>query len=389
MLPLVGGISRKSPSSSTGSTHACGDDPRVDTPVTFKLASHRLLVICAHPDDESFGLGAVIAAFVTAGTTARLLCFTRGEASTLGAAPELSTRRSGELSAAADALGISEVRLLDHPDSGLADVPTPSLAGEIDRMLGDADLILTFDSGGITGHPDHQAATRAAIAAGRRHGIAVLGWAIPDDVAAQLNREVPAAFVGTPPDRSDLVLAVDRATQHTAMAHHASQLASNPVPLRRLELQGDLEHLNFLHRPAGTERPTVHAGPDAIDTAVDNARAGHPAEICGLIGGSDRRLDQAVAVENIATPPPGRCGFHMDPTGQLRATRAFEDHGLDITGVYHSHPSTPPVPSAQDIRLAADPDATHLIISIKTTPAAMAAWRVDGDLAEQAHILID
>jgi LmbE family N-acetylglucosaminyl deacetylase len=41
------------------------------------------LAVIAHPDDESFGLGAVLAAF-GAGTQVRVLCFTRGEASTLG-----------------------------------------------------------------------------------------------------------------------------------------------------------------------------------------------------------------------------------------------------------------------------------------------------------------
>lgn len=355
----------------------------------FTLASHRILAVCAHPDDESFGLGAVIAAFGVASTPTRLLCFTRGEASTLGAAPGLPHRRRSELAAAAGVLGIADVRALDHPDGGLADVSTRVLADEIDRMLGDVDLILTFDVGGITGHPDHQAATRAAIDAGRRHGLPVLGWIIPDHIAAQLNRELSTGFVGASTSRSDLVLVVDRATQHAAMAHHVSQLQDNPVPLRRLELQGDLEHLCYLYRPDGRERIDVRAHPDVIDTAVAHALAAHPAEICGLIGGHDHRLDEATAVANIATPPPGRCGFHMDSRGQLRATRDFEESGLDITGVYHSHPASSPVPSAQDIDLAGDPDITHLIISTKLGHPETAAWRINANLAEQVSILAD
>jgi len=42
------------------------------------------LAVIAHPDDESFGLGAVLAALSGAGAQVRVLCFTRGEASTLG-----------------------------------------------------------------------------------------------------------------------------------------------------------------------------------------------------------------------------------------------------------------------------------------------------------------
>jgi len=44
-----------------------------------------VLAVCAHPDDESFGLGATLAAFAAAGSSTALLCFTHGETSTLGA----------------------------------------------------------------------------------------------------------------------------------------------------------------------------------------------------------------------------------------------------------------------------------------------------------------
>lgn len=42
------------------------------------------LAVVAHPDDESFGLGAILAALTSRGTTVRVLCFSHGEASSLG-----------------------------------------------------------------------------------------------------------------------------------------------------------------------------------------------------------------------------------------------------------------------------------------------------------------
>ena len=67
-----------------------------------KLPSwNRVLVVVAHPDDESFGLGAIIDAFTRQGTAVDVLCFTQGEASTLGASPDLAVIRAEELHAAA------------------------------------------------------------------------------------------------------------------------------------------------------------------------------------------------------------------------------------------------------------------------------------------------
>ncbi len=59
----------------------------------------RVLVVVAHPDDESFGLGAVLSSFVDAGADVSVLCFTQGEASTLhgveGDLADRPTRRAG------------------------------------------------------------------------------------------------------------------------------------------------------------------------------------------------------------------------------------------------------------------------------------------------------
>ena len=56
------------------------------------------LAVYAHPDDDTFGLGAVLGALVDAGTAVGGLCFTRGEASTLGGRPDdLGAVRAAEL----------------------------------------------------------------------------------------------------------------------------------------------------------------------------------------------------------------------------------------------------------------------------------------------------
>lgn len=149
-----------------------------------------LLVVCAHPDDESFGLGGVLGAFVDRGTRVRVLCFTHGEASTLGEGVALGEHRAAELAVAASALGVQDARLYAYPDGRLAAVALEELVARVAEQAGDAELLVAFDVGGITAHPDHIRATEAALAFGTDRRLPVLGWALPEEVAAQLNAEL-------------------------------------------------------------------------------------------------------------------------------------------------------------------------------------------------------
>lgn len=221
------------------------------------VAARSVLVVCAHPDDESFGLGGVIGALHDTGSTVSLLCFTHGEASTLGGSPpNLGTLRSQELRRASAILGLHKFLLLDHADGHLADVPLPQLTGEVIQMVErtGATTLLGFDPAGITGHPDHRRATEAALSAAQSTGLPVLGWILPLTVAAALNQEFETHFIGRPEPVADVMLAVDRERQWKAIAEHRSQATDNPVLDRRLQLMGSTEWLSWLRRPTDTGR---------------------------------------------------------------------------------------------------------------------------------------
>ncbi len=212
----------------------------------------RVLVVVAHPDDETFGLGAVIDLLTRTGAEVRVLCFTRGEASTLNEiGASLHTVREGELRQAGALLGVAGVELLDYSDGRLAAIPEAELAAQVLQALTSyrADGLLVFDETGITGHPDHRAATRAAVRAASSRGLPVLAWALPGLVADQLRAETGQPFAGQPPDRLDISLPVDRSAQRRAAAEHASQISPASVLWRRLALLGDYEHLRWLSRP--------------------------------------------------------------------------------------------------------------------------------------------
>src|SRR6266566_525795 len=94
-----------------------------------------VLAVVAHPDDETFGLGAVLGALTADGAVVHLLCYTRGEASTLNeSGASLRQARAEELRQASSALGVATVTLLDYPGP-----PGQHVAGRAGRQRHQAD----------------------------------------------------------------------------------------------------------------------------------------------------------------------------------------------------------------------------------------------------------
>jgi LmbE family N-acetylglucosaminyl deacetylase len=211
-----------------------------------------VLAVVAHPDDESFGLGAVIDRLAAGGTVVHVLCYTHGEASTLNeTGTDLHRVRESELRRASAELGAASVTLLDYPDGRLAGISPGELAAHAAASAAAARAggLLVFDDTGITGHPDHRAATAAAVLAGQQAGLPVLAWALPQAVAGQLKAETGSDFAGQPPEMIDLCVRVSRSKQRRAALLHASQVSPGAVLWRRLQLQGEYEHLRWLVPP--------------------------------------------------------------------------------------------------------------------------------------------
>lgn len=122
-----------------------------------------ILGIWAHPDDEVFVSGGLMADAVRRGDRVVCLHLTRGEAGLyhrqVWPARELASVRSAELETSLARLGVSEGRYLDLPDGGLSLVAWEDVVARLHDELVDVrpDVIVTFGSDGFTGHPDHKA----------------------------------------------------------------------------------------------------------------------------------------------------------------------------------------------------------------------------------------
>jgi len=211
-----------------------------------------VLAVVAHPADGSFGLGAILDAFITEGARVQVLCLTHGQAWALDVAPgDLAALRGAALTSAADVLGATRAKLRVNPDGALSEVDQTRLAAQVvaaAESVG-AEGLLVFDPAGVTGHLDHVAATAAALLAAETLNLPVLAWTIPEAVAAQLNREFGASFTGHRDEDIDLRVTVDRTRQRLASRAQSSPGLPGSIVRRRLELLADTESLRWLWPP--------------------------------------------------------------------------------------------------------------------------------------------
>ncbi len=144
------------------------------------LAGARLLISYAHPDDESFGLGALIAKYVEQGVEVYLICATNGEVGTvkpefLEGYDSVAALRLAELDKASEILGFAEVFKFGYKDSGMMgsetskdplclwQQPVEAVTQQVVEVIRKVQpqVVITFNKYGGYGHPDHIAIQRA------------------------------------------------------------------------------------------------------------------------------------------------------------------------------------------------------------------------------------
>jgi proteasome lid subunit RPN8/RPN11 len=113
-----------------------------------------------------------------------------------------------------------------------------------------------------------------------------------------------------------------------------------------------------------------------------HGEADYPAEACGLIGGTvdgDRKVAvQLVPLVNQRTDAARR-RYEIDPESFRRAQQKLDRDGLDVIGVYHSHPDHPPTPSAYD-REHAWPWLSYVIVGVNSGRAdQLKSWTLSDD----------
>ena len=101
-----------------------------------------------------------------------------------------------------------------------------------------------------------------------------------------------------------------------------------------------------------------------VNQILTHAQQHEHTESCGLISAADGDPAHYYAVKNIAADPATR--FEMEPKQQIAAMKHMREHGEELLAIVHSHPESPPVPSATDIQQAGYPDSYYIIVSLNT-----------------------
>jgi len=107
---------------------------------------------------------------------------------------------------------------------------------------------------------------------------------------------------------------------------------------------------------------------------IAHAHEGYPEEVCGLIAGKDTRATELHRARNIAEDRI--MNYVVDPQTLFKQVE-FEERGERLAAIYHSHPVSPPYPSATDARQAFYPDVVYIICSLQDKEhPEMRGWRL-------------
>ena len=112
---------------------------------------------------------------------------------------------------------------------------------------------------------------------------------------------------------------------------------------------------------------------EAVEAMIQHARFNTPEEACGLFAvGDDGSVTMVYCLTNL---DHSAVSYTIDPEEHFQAWSHARRHGWEIGGVFHSHPSSPPVPSESDL-VGLDPDWVSIILGVGTEEVR--AFRIAG-----------
>ncbi len=124
-----------------------------------------------------------------------------------------------------------------------------------------------------------------------------------------------------------------------------------------------------------------------LDEILKQAEREKPLEACGYLGVRGTVGEKVFPMTNI---DKSEVHFSFDPKEQFQTVKKARQNGLSLSVVYHSHPHSPARPSAEDIRLAYDPNIIYMIVSMAQSKPETRAYKIkEGAVLEQSIEVIE
>ena len=126
---------------------------------------------------------------------------------------------------------------------------------------------------------------------------------------------------------------------------------------------------------------------DVLDQIREHGADAYPEEGCGFLLGTvtedgDNRVTAIRRAANRQSEWRTR-RYQLTADDYRKADAAAQEQGLDVVGIYHSHPDHPARPSETDLEEATFPGYTYAIVSVKDgTPDELTAWSLASDRSE-------
>jgi len=125
----------------------------------------------------------------------------------------------------------------------------------------------------------------------------------------------------------------------------------------------------------------IRAG--VIQQLIAHAQKEVPFEACGYLAARNSIITQVYPLSNIDKSSEH---FSFDPREQFAAVKDARAKGLEVCAVYHSHPASPARPSAEDIKLALDPDKFYFIVSLAADKQDIKAFKIKAQKVEPINL---
>ena len=126
----------------------------------------RILILSAHPDDETFGMGGTIKKYSNQGAEIDIFVITDGASAQYSDEKMIGVRRESCINAG-KILGVKNFDFLDFPDAKLDNIPTLEITQKIEEKISTFKPEIIFTTPNNDGHQDHKKVNECTLIAAR------------------------------------------------------------------------------------------------------------------------------------------------------------------------------------------------------------------------------